>query len=89
MRTKDATQSFTGVNTGNTLSPGPTDAPIIDAQFLKKEQADGAKKMFAERIRLGRVGKPEEVAAALVLASSESSYITRINLVCDGGMTQI
>jgi NAD(P)-dependent dehydrogenase (short-subunit alcohol dehydrogenase family) len=74
----------------NTLSPGATDTPIIDGQFTTKEEADGAKKMFAERTPLGRIGKPEELAAAaLFLASSESSYTTGIDLVCDGGMTQI
>jgi NAD(P)-dependent dehydrogenase (short-subunit alcohol dehydrogenase family) len=74
----------------NTLSPGPTDTPIIDGQFPKKEEADGAKKMFAEKTPLGRLGKPEELAAAaLFLASSESSYTTGIDLVCDSGMTQI
>jgi NAD(P)-dependent dehydrogenase (short-subunit alcohol dehydrogenase family) len=74
----------------NTLSPGATDTPIIDGQFATKEEADGAKKMFAERTPLGRIGKPEELAAAaLFLASSESSYTTAIDLVCDGGMTQI
>src|SRR5205085_2702854 len=74
----------------NTLSPGATDTSIIDGQFATKEQADGAKKMFAERTPLGRIGKPEELAAAaLFLASSESSYTTGIDLVCDGGMTQL
>ena len=41
-------------------------------------------------IPVGRIGRPDEVAsAALFLASAESSFIAGIELVVDGGMSQV
>jgi NAD(P)-dependent dehydrogenase (short-subunit alcohol dehydrogenase family) len=74
----------------NAVSPGAVDTPIIDGQFATKEEADGAKAMFAQRTPLGRIGRPEEIASAIFyLASDESSFTTGIDLVTDGGMTQL
>jgi NAD(P)-dependent dehydrogenase (short-subunit alcohol dehydrogenase family) len=77
----------------NTLSPGVIETPIIEVQFPDKEQADGARAMFRNMTpmgRMGRMGKPEEMAAAILfLASSDSSYSTGIDLVADGGITSL
>jgi len=74
----------------NTLSPGPIDTPIIDGQVNSKEEADAMRAMFAQMIPLGRVGRPEEVAAGvLFLASSDSSYSTGIDLIVAGGQTSL
>jgi NAD(P)-dependent dehydrogenase (short-subunit alcohol dehydrogenase family) len=74
----------------NTLSPGAIDTPIIDRQFKNKEEANGARAFFSSVTPLGRIGRPEEMAsAALFLASSDSSYSTGIDLVADGGLTQV
>jgi NAD(P)-dependent dehydrogenase (short-subunit alcohol dehydrogenase family) len=74
----------------NNLSPGAVDTPIIDGQFTTKDAADAARATFAQMTPLGRIGRPEEVAAAaLFLASDDSSYSTGIDLVTDGGMSQV
>ena len=74
----------------NTISPGPVDTPIIDGQADSKEGADRIRADFAAMIPLGRMGRPEELAAAaLFLASDESSFITGTELSVDGGMAQV
>jgi NAD(P)-dependent dehydrogenase (short-subunit alcohol dehydrogenase family) len=74
----------------NTLSPGPIDTKIIDTQADSKEGADQLRAAFASMIPLGRMGRPEEIAAAaLFLASDESSFVTGTELSVDGGMAQV
>lgn len=74
----------------NTLSPGPVDTPIIEAQVGSPEAAVEFRKQAARAVPLGRIGRPEELAAAaLFLASDQSSFSTGTDLVVDGGMTQL
>ncbi|WP_158903940.1 SDR family NAD(P)-dependent oxidoreductase [Burkholderia sp. L27(2015)] len=74
----------------NTLSPGLIETPIIDPQFTTKEEANAARAMFEQITPLGRIGRADEMAAAaLFLASGDSSYSTGIDLVADGGITQL
>jgi NAD(P)-dependent dehydrogenase (short-subunit alcohol dehydrogenase family) len=74
----------------NSMSPGPIETPALETAGLTAEQAEQAAAQFASQTPMGRRGKPEEVAAAVVfLASDESSYITGVDLAVDGGMAQV
>ena len=74
----------------NSMSPGPIETPALENAGLTAEQVKQAADQFASEVPLGRRGKPEEVAAAvLFLASDESSYITGVDLAVDGGMAQV
>ena len=68
----------------NVLSPGTIETALFDG--ISQE----AKDMFVSLIPRGTVGQPEEIAtAALFLASSDSSFVTGIELFVDGGVAQI
>ena len=74
----------------NTLSPCPIDTPIMDGQADSVEGADAIRAAFAAEIPLNRMGRPEEIAAAaLFLASDESSFVAGAELSVDGGMAQV
>ncbi|MFF7967823.1 SDR family NAD(P)-dependent oxidoreductase [Streptomyces sp. NPDC007903] len=71
----------------NTVTPGPTDTPALSALT---PDAEGFKRQMSSRVPLGRLGRPEEVAAAVAfLASDQSSFITGSSLYVDGGLNQI
>ena len=66
----------------NVVSPGAIDTPMIDPVRQDKAAMEG----ILGRVPLHRVGKPEEVANAVVfLASDDSSYMTGSVVVVDGG----
>ena len=68
----------------NVISPGSIDTPLFDG--LPQEKKDS----YASIIPMGRMGKPGEIAtAALFLASDDSSFITGIELLVDGGTAQV
>jgi NAD(P)-dependent dehydrogenase (short-subunit alcohol dehydrogenase family) len=58
--------------------------------LASSETGEQRKKMISNTVPLGRFGKPEEIAKAVVfLASDDASYITGIELFVDGGFAQI
>ncbi len=74
----------------NAVSPGPTDTAGWDELFGGREQAEEMKEVLSRQIPAGRVGRPEEVAeAVLFLASDEASFINGVELFVDGGHVQI
>jgi NAD(P)-dependent dehydrogenase (short-subunit alcohol dehydrogenase family) len=67
----------------NSISPGLIESNATRDQLKDPEWAD----YMLGKTLLGRLGRPEEVAnVAMFLASDESSYITGIDVIVDGGM---
>jgi NAD(P)-dependent dehydrogenase (short-subunit alcohol dehydrogenase family) len=74
----------------NALSPGVTPTPGYNLLGLSEEQLKAFVESMASTIPLGRVGKPDEIAKAVVfLASDDSSFVNGIELFVDGGVAQI
>jgi 2-hydroxycyclohexanecarboxyl-CoA dehydrogenase len=71
--------------TANVVAPGPVDTPM-----LRRAVAEGGEKLMTAMVSatlLGRIGQPEEIAAAVVfLASEEAGFITGEALGVSGGM---
>jgi NAD(P)-dependent dehydrogenase (short-subunit alcohol dehydrogenase family) len=74
----------------NVVSPGPIETPIFDTMGFTASQADEFAAQLQGSVPLGRFGKPEEVAeAVLFLASSAGSYVAGVDLYVDGGMVAV
>ncbi|KLI04842.1 MULTISPECIES: SDR family NAD(P)-dependent oxidoreductase [Mycobacteriaceae] len=74
--------------TANTVCPGPTDTPLL--QEIVRGQADADKVIGAmtRAVPMKRLGRPEEVAAAVAfLASDDAGFITGQTLSVSGGLT--
>ena len=66
----------------NSICPGVTETPLASYALASAEKRAAIERL----VPLGRVGKPEDIAAAaLFLASEDASYITGEALVVDGG----
>ncbi|MFE2634950.1 SDR family NAD(P)-dependent oxidoreductase [Streptomyces scopuliridis] len=73
----------------NAVSPGPIDTSGI-TELVGEENSAAFKANLGAEVAIGRIGRPEEVAAAVAfLASADSSYMMGANLYVDGGENQI
>jgi NAD(P)-dependent dehydrogenase (short-subunit alcohol dehydrogenase family) len=69
--------------TVNAVAPGATDTPLNARSYTPE-----VRRNYEERIPMGRIGTPEEVAdTILFLASDAARYVTGQELVVDGGLT--
>jgi 2-keto-3-deoxy-L-fuconate dehydrogenase len=72
----------------NAICPGTIETPSLEGRIAAFADPVQARKDFIGRQPLGRLGTAEEIAAAaLYLASDESSYTTGTALVADGGFS--
>ena len=71
----------------NAVCPGPTQTPLVDTVLRQQPQrADQIVAAILAREPVGRMGRPEEIAEAVVwLCSEAASFVTGIALAVDGG----
>jgi len=74
----------------NAISPGPIETPILSKIGLSQEQLDGFAQSILPNIPMGRFGKSDEIAKAVLFAASDdASFMTGEEIVVDGGWTGV
>ena len=73
----------------NVISPGPIETPIFGKVGLSQEQLDGWLESSKQRIPLGRIGHPEEVAITALFLAADASFTTGAEIFVGGGMVDV
>lgn len=72
----------------NCVAPGTIETPYFTEIFAKSPDAAALRKGLEDRQVMGRLGRPEEIARAILfLASDDATFCTGSTLVVDGGWT--
>jgi len=85
--TKSVAADFVGQGIRcNAICPGTVDTPSLEERIGTAQDAEAARKAFVARQPMGRLGRPEEIAAlAVYLASDEAAFISGTAVSIDGG----
>jgi NAD(P)-dependent dehydrogenase (short-subunit alcohol dehydrogenase family) len=71
----------------NSIHPAFIATPMVDGIVAGAKDQEKARAGLARAIPLGRIGEPEDVAAAVAyLASDDAKFVTGSELVVDGGL---
>ena len=73
----------------NTISPGAIATPAWGKGGASEEQVAARQAQMGAKIPLGRVGLPQEIAAAALYLVADAPYTTGIDLPVDGGVLDI
>lgn len=72
----------------NCVCPGTTDTPSLERRIQQFSDPEQARRDFIERQPMGRLGRDDEVAEAILFAASDDAGFMNGATVCiDGGMT--
>ena len=72
----------------NCVAPGTIETPYFADMFARSPDSAGLRRSLEQRQAMERLGRPIEIARAMLfLASDESSFCTGTTLVADGGWT--
>ena len=72
----------------NCICPAPIETPSLLEMLEASPNPQEMRQSYLEKLKMGRFGKPEEIAKlAVYLASDESAFTTGQEFVVDGGMS--
>jgi len=74
----------------NVVSPGPIQTEGMEGLLGSGEIGQARRELISSGVPLGRIGRPDEIANAVVfLASDEASFVTASEFFVDGGFAQV
>ena len=72
----------------NSVHPTFIETPMVESVLVTTRDPEETRARLIASVPLGRMGRPDEVAAMIVyLSSDESEFVTGAEFVIDGGMT--